>query len=83
MWRYSSSLDDLAVRFARALWDLVDETGQPQPLRAIGERAGLGPDQYVVACAIAVVRGLVIKLELDRPDPGDGHYLEYSPAGER
>jgi len=76
----SPEMNDLILRWQKALWDLVDETGKPQTLWAVTDRSGMRTDQGIVASAFAVVEGIVIRLDAE---PGCGHLFEFVPMGER
>jgi hypothetical protein len=79
---HSPEIADLLIRWMRALWELVDETGSPQPMKAIGERAGMSRDETGLTCAIATFNKLQVKVEVDNP-LAVGHLYEYAPRAER
>jgi hypothetical protein len=71
---------EVVIRWMKALHELVDETGQPQPAKIIYTRAGMTSSEGIMACAFASVEELHIKL--DAPIHSD-HLYEYVPRGER
>jgi hypothetical protein len=72
----------LLIRWMKALWELVDETGLPQSQAAIGERAGMTHDEAGLTCAIATFDDLQEKVVVDNPI-AVGHLYEYAPRSER
>jgi hypothetical protein len=53
----------MALCWRKALGELFNETGEPVTLQEIGQRAGMSPEEYVVAAALSDVLGMSERVE--------------------
>jgi hypothetical protein len=76
--RLSKRVDpkDMPLLFAQAVQRIYDRTSSPCRMKEAGEDAGMDSDEYCVACAFAIVQGLIVHpTHPDDPDLEAPYYF--------